>query len=59
MRACWRAAAVCDARGRLVARPRAVMAALAWTLVGVGSVVAATGLAGIAHELASGTAPAR
>ena len=33
------------------------MAALAWTLVAVGSVVAATGLAGIAYELASGTEP--
>ena len=55
----WAARWKRDARGRLVARPRAVMAALAWTLVGVGSVVAATGLAGIAHELASGTAPAR
>jgi len=55
----WAARWKRDARGRLVARPRAVMAALAWTLVAVGSVVAATGLAGIAHELASGTAPAR
>ena len=54
----WAARWERDARGRLVARPRAVMAALAWTLVAVGSVVAATGLAGIAYELASGTAPA-
>ena len=53
----WAARWKRDARGRLVARPRAVMAALAWTLVAVGSVVAATGLAGIAYELASGTEP--
>ena len=53
----WAARWERDARGRLVARPRAVMAALAWTLVAVGSVVAATGLAGIAYELASGTEP--
>ena len=55
----WAARWERDARGRLVARPRAVMAALAWTLVAVGSVVAATGLAGIAYELASGTGAAR
>lgn len=55
----WAARWERDARGRLVARPRPVMAALAWTLVAVGSVVAATGLAGIAYELASGTAPAK
>ena len=46
--ACWER----DARGRLVAKPRPVMRLLAWTLVFVGAVVAATGLAGVALEVA-------
>ena len=45
--ACWER----DARGRLVAKPRPVMRLLAWTLVFVGAVVAATGLAGVALEV--------
>ena len=47
--ACWER----DARGRLVAKPRPVMRLLAWTLVLVGAVVAATGLAGVALEVAA------
>ena len=47
--ACWER----DARGRLVAKPRPVMRLLAWTLVFVGAVVAATGLAGVALEVAA------